>query len=151
MFVSFIFFLFSSTILIVSLAPPTLLVILRVRINCSTCCLGGAYDPAAGEPQIPVSFQEEVHHPQREKETEHRLRPALPLPHSHQWQRTLHQVFMSPFLHSSTNDVWDHVSFNFKPFSSPRTIQIGTDSCNLNSEFCFILKVGNFFTVQKIT
>lgn len=56
------------------------------------CCAGGANDPAAGEPQVLVPFQEEVHHPQREKEADNRLGSALPLPHTHQWKRTLHQV-----------------------------------------------------------
>lgn len=60
------------------------------------CCAGGANDPAAGEPQVLVPFQEEVHHPQREKETDHRLCSALPLPHTHEWERTLHQVTASP-------------------------------------------------------
>lgn len=38
--------------------------------NPMSCCSGGAYDPAAGEPQVSVALQEEVHHPQREAETE---------------------------------------------------------------------------------
>ena len=63
-----------------------------MSLNTSFSLLGGTYDPAAGEPQVPVPFQEEVHHPQREEETEDRRRSALALPHTHQWQRTLHQV-----------------------------------------------------------
>lgn len=107
----------------------------------SRLVLGGAYDPAAGEPQIPVALQEEVHHPQREAETEHRLGPAVPLSHPHQRQRALHQV---RFHHLAS--CWllcPPLSLILCLFSSPslRTIQIGTDSSNLNSEFCFILKV----------
>lgn len=56
------------------------------------CCEGGADDAAAGEPEVPVPFQEEVHHPQGKEETEDRLRPAVPLPHPHQRQCTVHQV-----------------------------------------------------------
>lgn len=61
------------------------------------CRTGGANDPAAGEPQVLVPFQEEVHHPQREKKADNRLCSALPLPHTHQWKRTLHQVTAAPF------------------------------------------------------
>lgn len=57
---------------------------------------GGANDAAAGEPQVPVPFQEEVHHPQREKEADQRLCSALPLPHTHQRKRSLHQVTAEP-------------------------------------------------------
>lgn len=114
------------------------------------CCLGGAHDSAAGEPQVPVPLQEEVHHPQREEETEHRLSPALPLPHTHQWQRTLHQARKpAPFVLQRSFVVFMHGGFQspinmHPPFLYLRTIQIGTDSSNLNSEFCFILKVWIF-------
>lgn len=60
------------------------------------CRTGGANDPAAGEPQVLVPFQEEVHHPQREEKADNRLCSALPLPHTHQWKRTLHQVTAAP-------------------------------------------------------
>ncbi|CAF88472.1 unnamed protein product, partial [Tetraodon nigroviridis] len=103
------------------------------------CCAGGADDPAAGEPQVLVPLQEEVHHPQREEEADDRLCPALPLPHTHQRKRALHQVpaawVFSLRLQQSGTSVQT-------PAFRSRTIQIGTDSSNLNSEFCFILKVG---------
>lgn len=103
--------------------------------------LGGAHDPAAGEPQVLGSFQKKVYHPQRQAETEHRLGPALPLPRPHQWQRALHQVyFHTPARsHRLTRLGFLHPRVFCCLFL--RSIQIGTDSCNLNSEFCFILKV----------
>lgn len=53
---------------------------------------GGAHDAAAGEPQVPVPFQEEVHHPSRQEEGGAGCPAAQPLPDPHQWQRPLHPV-----------------------------------------------------------
>ena len=69
----------------------------------SLSCLpaGCAHDPATGEPEVPVSLQEEVHHTQGQEEAEDGRCPALTLPHPHQWQRTLHQVAYYTHTHTT--------------------------------------------------
>lgn len=58
-----------------------------------TCTLpGGADDTAAGKPQIPVPFQEEVHHPPRQEEGGPGYPPAKPLSDPHERQRPLYPV-----------------------------------------------------------
>lgn len=53
---------------------------------------GGAHDTAAGEPQVPVPFQEKVYHPSGQEEGGSGCPATQPLPDSHQWQRPLHPV-----------------------------------------------------------
>lgn len=53
---------------------------------------GGANDTAAREPQVPVPFQEKIHHPPGQEEGGPGHPAAKPLPDSNQWQRPLHSV-----------------------------------------------------------
>lgn len=53
---------------------------------------GGAHDAAAGEPQVPVPLQEEVHHPPGQEEGGSGCPAAQPLPDSNQRQRPLYPV-----------------------------------------------------------
>lgn len=57
---------------------------------------GCAYDPAAGEPQVPLALQEKVRHPPRQAEGEDQSTPAQPLPPPHQRGGPLHQVSPAP-------------------------------------------------------
>lgn len=55
-------------------------------------CPGGAHDPAAGEPQVPVALQEEVCDPPGQAEGPGQHPPAQPVPHPHQRRGPVHQV-----------------------------------------------------------
>lgn len=104
---------------------------------------GGANDAAAREPEVPVPFQEKIHHPPGQEEGGPGHPAAKPLPDSNQWQRPLHSV---PGWESSTGGQVRSLRYpnSLLTLLSPRCIQINTDSSLLNSEFCFILKVASW-------
>lgn len=117
-------------------------------------CPGGAHDPAAGEPQVPVALQEEVCDPPGQAEGPGQHPPAQPVPHPHQRRGPLHQVSAQGCpLPGSTHGCQIQVGYLLvgTAAGSPtdlclggsisRCIQINTDAALLNSEFCFILKV----------
>lgn len=117
-------------------------------------CPGGENDPAAREPQVPVTLQEEVCDPPGQAEGPGQHSPAQPVPHPHQWRGPLHQVSAQGCsLPGSTQGCQIQVRYLLVGTAarSPtdlclggsvsRCIQINTDAALLNSEFCFILKV----------
>lgn len=57
---------------------------------------GRAYDPAAREPQVPLSLQEKIRHPPGQAEGEDQPTPAQSLPPPHQRGGPLHQVSPAP-------------------------------------------------------